>query len=427
MSGGAANQTAAGQGGTRQTSTGGDHSGAGKHEAGGQGAHSSVGGEHNHTDSGIDSNEGDWLDYSNWNRASQTTPCFTHWIGKTNRRPQRVWSPCGDGCLESLAEMIPERIGYTNGANLRVLPNGQTVISTSTVGQKPFLAIFEELDGATLGVIQESGACILTGRASAAAGLFRQFQGASDNSDSWSIYYEKEQFIWSDSPINLQDSPGFTLDTEWGLLLDVSDLALARPSTSVNFHIVPTERSLKYKPASNGREILWLDSFANNTWGVSGWSEPSGVFSAVRTSEYTIINVAADRTVVAWIGATGPEAADGLFVTSRVYWRRLNPLHIAIDSLPLPITGMSGPIAVHYPWFAIRGCIHGVSCALYAVNLTEQAIWKISYRPERSSSILGVTENELIVLERDHRSQGAYYDKMIRYDLDKLHSLAERL
>lgn len=416
---GSAGQATAGSSGAAGTSAGGSSAGVGAAGAGGAAAGGGNGGNNGGGDGGLPA----WLDHAGWNLYPKSAPCQTYTIGESNSRAPRTWASCGPGCQQSSVVEFPEQIGQAWAAGLRRHADGRVLLSYSTVGVKPAVAVLEEIDGSTLAAMQDATTCPVQSMGRGGVGLFRhhELQGATGGSRY--VYFDGS-FNWGEPPLPSSSSEPFATDSEWGAILAFSDLGIAMPATDADLDIIPTESSFKWKATASGSRAFWLDAGPAND-SVKSWSSSGGVVELESIQGYVPIWLTSSIDRVAWLGATGPEAVSGLFESAAVYFEAPDGAGEA-ESIAVPMAGVGHGFAADGDWIAISGC-NGNDCSTFIIHTLTRKAWRMPDPADRGVTVIGLAKGELFMADGAPTTGSKYFDRILRYDLDAVGSFAQAL
>lgn len=403
---GSAGQSSAGNSGAAGTSAGGSGAGVGATSGGGTGG-----------SAGLPA----WLDHAGWTLYPKSAPCETYTVGENNSRAPRTWTSCGPGCQQSSIVEFPSQIGQAWAAGLRRHSDGRVLLSYSTVGVKPGVAVLEEIDGKTLAAMQDATTCPVQSMGRGGVGLFRHYDIQGATGGSRYIYFDGS-FRWGEPP--LPDADPFATDSEWGAVLGFSDLGIATPATNANLDVIPTESSFKWKATASGNRAFWLDAGASHD-SVKSWSSTGGVVELEAIQGYAPIWLTSSIDRVAWLGATGPDAVEGLFESAAVYFEAPDGAGQA-DSIGVPMAGVGHGFATDGNWIAISGC-NGADCSTYIIDTQARKVWRMADPTDRGVTVIGLAKGELFMADGAPSNGNSYFERILRYDLDAVGSFAQLL
>ncbi|MCA9643057.1 MAG: hypothetical protein KC492_20305 [Myxococcales bacterium] len=295
------------------------------------------------------------------------------------------------------------------------------LLSYSTVGVKPAVAVLEELDGRTLAAMQDATTCPVQSMGPGGVGLFRHYDVQGATGGSRYVYFDGA-FHWGEPPLPAAEP--FATDSEWGAILGFSDFGVATPATDANLKIIPTESSFKWKATASGNRAFWLNAGASHD-SVMSWASAGGVVELEAIQGYAPIWLTSSIDRVAWLGATGPKAVEGLFETASVYFETPDGAGQA-DSIPVPMAGVGHGFATDGNWIAISGC-NGNDCSTFIINTQARTVWRMPNPADRGVTVMGLANGELFIADGAPTTGSRYFDRILRYDLDAIGSFAAPL
>jgi hypothetical protein len=376
-----------------------------------------------------------WLyDPSSWTVVDTLPECSTRVAVDPSRIfPGLSFSECGPGCREarvmpgngpSLAAKLGTSARFTDGAL-------QISLSTRIEGDRTtyLLGTYSFGDGKPSVLIAEDGKCLaqLAGRGSLSSFRVFRLDGDFQYRLGW-FDRSVRQLRWADPPLSLLID-AFDFDSGWGGLDAFSELLVAPdPSVAVVASVYATPGSIFY-PFSNGLGVVLTEWF-DGTGRILGW-RPGREVLPIATGTWRAVRIGASPDRVAWLGATGERAADGLLETATVYSCASSRLDepCVIDVGPtLPINSTGGVLATQGRFIALNGCVEA-GCDIYLIDWTNSDVFRVNLaHAGHGVEVIGLSNEELFVADFSETVRGTSdFDGLIRYDLSRLTEFATRL
>lgn len=354
------------------------------------------------------------------------------------REPAAIWpglafEACGPGCRE--ARVMPgarASVAAVLGTAARVVDGTLEIsLSTRTVEGKSsyLLGTYAFGDGKPSVLIEESGACVaqVAGRGSLSS--FRLFAREGDGTHRVGWFDRATSRTHWLSRRQEALVAAYDFEGGWGGIEAFKTLLGAgEPTTAELAPLYASAGSISY-PSSNAGLVVfaeWLQSSGR----VMGWRPGQGA-TPLASGPWHVARVGLSADRVAWLGAMGERAGEGLYTSARLYVckRSAHGEPCQVDAGPtLPITSSGGVLAIQGRFVALNGCV-AEGCSVYVADLGNARLFRVRpSHPGHGAEVIGLSDSELFLADYSEALRGTPdFDRLVRYDLAELEAFATRL
>jgi hypothetical protein len=354
------------------------------------------------------------------------------------REPMRVWpgfefATCGPGCRE--AAVMPgsgKFVAAILGTSARV-QDGTLRISLSSRSvsgpMETVLGTYAFGDGKPSLLVRETGTCPAQVAGRGSLSTFRLFppRGAGAYRVAW-LDGTPAGLRWL-SPAQTRLVDAYDFDGGWGGI-DAFETLLGAgdPGVALLEPLYTSPGTIAYPSSSAGLVVFaeWLGSAGR----VMAWRPAHGA-APIASGPWRVARVGASAERVAWLGALGERAGEGLYTSARLYsCTRPDPgAACRIDPGPaLPITSSGGILAIQGHFVALNGCVEA-GCSVYLADLANSRLYRVPPPHEgHGAEVIGLSDTELLVADYSKALRGTPdFDKLVRYELAKVGEFAIQL
>lgn len=356
----------------------------------------------------------------------------------------RTWTACGPGCLEAPPASLPSDVVVARlsaaaavvggDAYLRLESGGNLPNPAVSGGRQYDLTLVTRLaDGSLLAAVQqtqnfdkcgvlasertpllfpfiETGQVVLVGTLTPGAG-----------STAWSLPQTGVPLVARVLSNNLG----------WGMQFDDGTIRILMPPTDAQLKTIDQGLLSTHQGVGALDRIVWSSVESGLDAEVVKGYTPIGGVKILAEQDTDDHAVALSETNVVWIGTTGPQRHDGVYVTAQLFWapwpNLLGPASIQSGPV-LPATHELDSLATQGDYAATVGCMDTLdTCQVLVIQLSTGKLWRIPHRPASVFiDVMVVAQSYILLNEIDNPGAPeltSQVQRLVRLDLAHLDDL----